>query len=56
MTVEPGGGGAPAGSGQAGTQQEVIVIEPAQADTVYVPSYNPGTVYGDWPYASYPPY
>ena len=56
MTVEPGGGGAPAGSGQAGTQQEVIVIEPAQADTVYVPSYNPGTVYGDWPYASYLPY
>jgi hypothetical protein len=56
VIVEPGGGGAPAGGGQAGTQQEVIVIEPAQADTVYVPSYNPGTVYGDWPYASYPPY
>src|SRR6516225_5123161 len=56
VTVEPGGGGAPTGGGQGGTQQEVIVIEPAQADTVYAPSYNPGTVYGDWPYASYPPY
>jgi len=56
VTVEPSGGGAPAGGGQVGTQREVIVIEPAQTDTVYVPSYDPGTVYGDWPYASYPPY
>ena len=56
VTVEPSGGGAPAGGGQIGTQHEVIVIQPAQTDTVYVPSYDPGTVYGDWPYASYPPY
>ena len=56
VTVEPAGGGAPAGAGEAGTQQQVIVIEPAQADTVYVPGYNPATVYGDWPYPSYPPY
>src|SRR5215831_7898732 len=56
VTVEPSGGGSPAASGQAGSEQEVIVIEPAQADTVYVPSYDPGAVYGDWPYASYPPY
>jgi len=56
VTVEPSGDGAPAGGGQVGTQREVIVIEPAQTDTVYVPSYDPGTVYGDWPYASYPPY
>jgi hypothetical protein len=57
VTIAPGssGGGAAAG-GQVGTQQEVIVIEPTRADTVYVPSYDPGTVYGDWPYASYPPY
>ena len=55
VTVEPSGGGAPSAA-QAGTQQEVIVIEPAQADTVYVPSYNPGAVYGGWPYPSYPPY
>src|SRR6516162_6667595 len=55
VTVEPSGGGAPSAA-QAGTQQEVIVIEPAQADTLYVPSYNPGAVYGGWPYPSYPPY
>jgi Protein of unknown function (DUF3300)/Putative peptidoglycan binding domain len=48
---------APAGSSQPPTQQEVIVIQPAQPDTVYVPSYNPATVYGStWPYPSYPPY
>jgi Protein of unknown function (DUF3300) len=56
VTVEPSGGGGVVTGGQAGTQQDVIVIEPAQADTVYVPSYNPTTVYGGWPYASYPPY
>ena len=52
VTVEPA-----AGSSQPATQQEVIVIQPAQADTVYVPSYDPGAVYGSsWPYPSYPPY
>ena len=52
VTVEPA-----AGSSQPPTQQEVIVIQPAQSNTVYVPSYNPATVYGSsWPYPSYPPY
>ena len=52
VTVEP-----PAGSSQPPTQQEVIVIQPAQSNTVYVPSYNPAAVYGSsWPYPSYPPY
>jgi hypothetical protein len=37
------------------SEQQTIIIEPAQAETVYVPSYNPTTVYGDWPYPSYPP-
>jgi hypothetical protein len=46
----------PAGGGQAPAQQEVIVIAPAQSDTVYVPTYDPATVYGSWPYPSYPPY
>lgn len=32
-----------------------VVIEPAQPDVVYVPSYDPAVVYGTWPYASYPP-
>jgi hypothetical protein len=34
---------------------QVIVIEPAQPETVYVPVYNPQVVYGTWPYAAYPP-
>ena len=52
VTVEPA-----AGSSQPPTQQEVIVIQPAQSNTVYVPSYNPAAVYGSsWPYPSYPPY
>ena len=40
------------------TQQgrDVIVIEPAVPDTVFVPYYDPAVVYGTWPYASYPPY
>jgi hypothetical protein len=37
------------------TEQQTIVIEPAQPNVVYVPSYNPTTVYGAWPYPSYPP-
>src|SRR5262249_36091430 len=51
VTTEP-----PAGSGPAPTQQEVIVIAPAQSNTVYVPTYNPATAYGSWPSPSYPPY
>ena len=36
--------------------KQVIVIEPAQPDTVYVPYYDPAVVYGAWPYPAYPPY
>jgi hypothetical protein len=36
--------------------KQVVVIEPAQPDTMYVPYYEPATVYGAWPYADYPPY
>jgi Protein of unknown function (DUF3300)/Chaperone of endosialidase len=36
--------------------KQVIVIEPAKPDTIYVPYYNPAVVYGAWPYPSYPPY
>ena len=42
------------------TQQEagkqVIVIQPTNPDTVYVPYYNPSVVYGAWPYPAYPAY
>jgi len=34
----------------------VVVIEPADPQVVYVPSYNPTVVYGAWSYPSYPPY
>jgi hypothetical protein len=36
--------------------KQVIVIEPAVADTMYVPYYDPAVVYGAWPYTEYPPY
>jgi hypothetical protein len=36
--------------------KQVIVIEPASPETVYVPYYEPSVVYGSWPYPDYPPY
>ncbi|MDR3425631.1 MAG: DUF3300 domain-containing protein [Alphaproteobacteria bacterium] len=33
-----------------------IVIQPANPQVVYVPAYNPDSVYGAWPYPDYPPY
>lgn len=36
--------------------KQVIVIEPTDPNTLYVPYYDPATVYGTWPYAEYPPY
>jgi hypothetical protein len=36
--------------------KQVIEIEPAVADTIYVPYYDPAVVYGAWPYPAYPPY
>src|SRR3954454_7641078 len=41
---------------QKENNKDVIVIQQAQPDTMYVPYYDPATVYGDWPYAEYPPY
>ncbi len=37
-------------------QEQVIVIQPADPQVVYVPTYNPTVVYGAWPYPAYPPY
>jgi hypothetical protein len=34
----------------------IVKIEPADAEVVYVPTYNPTVVYGAWPYPAYPPY
>ncbi len=36
--------------------KQVIVIEPTDPNTIYVPYYEPAAVYGDWPYPDYPPY
>jgi len=45
---------------QVSTVQEggktVVVIEPANPQVVYVPTYDPTVVYGAWPYPAYPPY
>jgi hypothetical protein len=37
-------------------EKEIIIIEPASPQVIYVPTYNPTVVYGAWPYPSYPPY
>ncbi|MBL6459151.1 DUF3300 domain-containing protein [Belnapia sp. T6] len=34
---------------------QVIVIQPAEPDKIYVPAYNPSVVYGTWPYPQSPP-
>jgi len=37
-------------------EKEVIIIEPAKTEVVYVPVYNPTVVYGTWWWPHYPPY
>ncbi len=37
-------------------EKEVIIIEPASPQVIYVPTYNPTVVYGAWAYPAYPPY
>jgi Protein of unknown function (DUF3300) len=37
------------------THRETVIIQPANPQVVYVPSYNPTVVYGTWPYPAYPP-
>ena len=41
---------------QTQADEQVIVIQPAVAGTLYVPYYNPAVVYGPWAYADYLPY
>ena len=41
---------------QTQENKQVVVIEQADPDTIYVPYYDPATVYGSWPYTEYPPY
>jgi hypothetical protein len=44
------------GAAPSPAPQTIVKIEPADPQVVYVPTYNPTTVYGGWPYPSYPPY
>ena len=37
-------------------ETKTIIIESANPQVVYVPTYNPTVVYGVWPYPAYPPY
>ena len=41
---------------QKQANKEIIVIEPAVPNTIYVPYYDPAVVYGAWAYPAYPPY
>ncbi|MGY4415206.1 hypothetical protein ACVWW4_006942 [Bradyrhizobium sp. LB7.1] len=41
---------------QTQDNKQVVVIQQADPEAVYVPYYDPATVYGSWPYAEYPPY
>jgi hypothetical protein len=41
--------------GATDPRQQNIVIDPADPNFVYVPSYDPSQVYGVWPYADVPP-
>jgi len=36
--------------------KQVIMIEPTNPETMYVPYYDPAVVYGAWSYPAYPPY
>jgi hypothetical protein len=38
------------------TQDQEIMIEPANPEIVYIPAYNPWCAYGPWPYPDYPPF
>ena len=35
--------------------ETIIAIQPTDPEVVYVPTYDPNTAYGQWPYPSYPP-
>ena len=37
-------------------EKEVIIIQPANPQVIYVPTYSPTVVYGVWAYPAYPPY
>jgi hypothetical protein len=58
VTVQPAPAAEPAMGGttvQSQPESSTIIIEPADPEVVYVPSYDPTEAYGTWAYPSYPP-
>src|SRR5262249_18537631 len=51
-------GAAPAspGTSVASVPATIYAIEPTNPEEYYVPIYDPGVVYGDWPYPDYAPF
>jgi hypothetical protein len=47
---------APPAAGSTAPPTTVYTIEPATPDEYYVPIYDPGVVYGAWPYPDYAPF
>jgi hypothetical protein len=41
---------------QVKTDGNVIIVQPANPQVIYVPTYDPTVVYGPWMYPGYPPY
>jgi hypothetical protein len=52
----PAGRSTSGGTSSSGGVQQVIVIEPTSPDQYYVPIYDPGVIYGAWPYSEYEPF
>jgi hypothetical protein len=42
--------------GPSGSPQPIITIAPTDSRMTYVPIYDPGTVFGAWPYPDYAPF
>lgn len=63
VTVQAAPAAAPAAANSGGSQQapasssstSTIIIQPADPQVVYVPTYNPTTTYGTWAYPASPP-
>jgi Protein of unknown function (DUF3300) len=53
VTIKPRGGSQPA---TTAVPSNVYMIEPTNPDEYYVPIYDPGVVYGAWPYSDYQPF
>lgn len=55
VTVQAAPASKPAASQSAPVTNQTIIIQPADPQTVYVPTYNPTTTYGTWAYPASPP-